>query len=89
MEGRRARTHADTGAPLRTPGGHASRVAAVLASAARATRWYVRGVTGADAYDRYVDYLARTDPGAAVPTARDFWREKYAAQDRNPSTRCC
>ena len=52
-------------------------------------RWYWRGVTGADAYERYVDHLRRTHPGAPTPTERDFWRQKYADQERNPTSRCC
>lgn len=64
-----------------------------LLSSARRTagvlRWYWRGVTGADAYERYVDHLHRTHPDAPVPSEKDFWREKYAEMDRNPQTRCC
>ena len=52
-------------------------------------RWYWRGVTGADAYERYVYHLRRTHPGAPIPTERDFWRQKYADQERNPTSRCC
>ena len=52
-------------------------------------RWYWSGVTGADAYERYVDHLRRTHPGAPIPTERDFWRQKYADQERNPTSRCC
>lgn len=52
-------------------------------------RWYWRGVTGADAYERYVDHLRRTHPGAPIPTERDFWRQKYADQERHPTSRCC
>ncbi|MTB71229.1 putative selenoprotein [Arsenicicoccus sp. MKL-02] len=54
-----------------------------------AARWYWRGVTGADAYERYVDHLRRTHPGAPIPTERDFWRQKYADQERHPTSRCC
>ncbi len=64
----------------------------VLASARRtaaAVRWYWRGITGADAYERYVDHLQRTHPDAPIPSERDFWREKYAEMERNPKTRCC
>lgn len=51
--------------------------------------WYLRGVTGADAYERYVGHLRRVHPDAAIPTRADFWRERYAEQERNPGTRCC
>lgn len=50
---------------------------------------FVSGVTGADAYERYVEHLRRVDPEARVPTREAFWREKYAEQERNPGTRCC
>lgn len=52
-------------------------------------RWYMRGVTGADAYDRYVAHLRRTHPGCEVPTERQFWRDKYDDMERNPKSRCC
>lgn len=58
-------------------------------AAARTLRWYVRGVTGADAYERYCEHLTRTHPDELLPSERDFWREKYADQERNPKTRCC
>ncbi|WP_052466870.1 YbdD/YjiX family protein [Mobilicoccus massiliensis] len=52
-------------------------------------RWYVRGVTGADAYERYVEHLRRTHPDATIPTEKQFWRDKYDDMERNPKTRCC
>lgn len=51
--------------------------------------WFVGGVTGGSAYERYVEHLRRTHPECPVPSKRDFWREKYDEQERNPSTRCC
>lgn len=56
---------------------------------ARALRWYWRGMTGADAYERYVEHLRRTHPDAPVPSVAQFWADKYAEQERNPTTRCC
>lgn len=79
------------GAPERAnpvPGRDRS-VPARLGAALRALRWYWSGVTGADAYERYVAHLSRAHPGCPVPTKRDFWREKYADQERNPTQRCC
>lgn len=64
----------------------------VLSSARRtvgALRWYWRGVTGADAYERYVAHLQRTHPDAPVPSEKQFWRDKYDDMERNPKTRCC
>jgi len=57
--------------------------------AARTVRWFVRGVTRADRYDRYVAHLQRTHPDAPIPTEREFWREHYEEMERNPATRCC
>lgn len=50
---------------------------------------FVSGVTGADAYERYVEHLGRVHPQAAVPTRAQFWRDHYAEQERNPGARCC
>lgn len=58
-------------------------------AAGRSVRWYVRGVVGEDAYERYVDHLRRTHPDAPVPTEAQFWRDKYDDMERNPKTRCC
>ncbi|XVX18955.1 YbdD/YjiX family protein [Actinomycetota bacterium] len=60
-----------------------------MAEAARDLRWWFRGVTGADAYERYAAHMARTHPGSPVLSERDFWRQKYADQDANPGARCC
>ncbi len=51
-------------------------------------RWW-RGVTGDDAYEVYVGHLRRNHPDQTPPTQAEFWREKYDAMERNPSTRCC
>ncbi|GMA39214.1 YbdD/YjiX family protein [Mobilicoccus caccae] len=64
----------------------------VLSSARRTAgvlRWYFRGITGADAYERYVAHLRRTHPDAEIPSEKQFWRDKYAEMDRNPKSRCC
>lgn len=55
----------------------------------RRARWWWSGVTGADAYDRYVAHLARVHPGQAPPSPRQFWRDKYAEQEERPGSRCC
>ncbi|GAB77355.1 Protein of unknown function [Austwickia chelonae] len=60
-----------------------------LRRATGAFRWWCNGVTGADAYDRYVDHLRRHHPDAQIPTKRQFWRDKYDEMERNPKTRCC
>ena len=35
-----------------------------LVRAARAVRWYVRGVVGADAYERYLEHQQRVHPAS-------------------------
>lgn len=49
----------------------------------------LRGVMGADAYDRYLAHHQRHHPGEPVMTVREFWRDKADEQDRNPGARCC
>lgn len=51
--------------------------------------WFFRGVTGVDAYERYCAHLAAHHPEAPVPDERQFWKDKWAEQERNPKTRCC
>ncbi|MEV0949930.1 YbdD/YjiX family protein [Promicromonospora sp. NPDC050249] len=64
-------------------------VLAVVRRGWRALAWYVTGVLGESDYPRYVAHLRRVHPEAAVPTAREYWRDRYAAQDANPGARCC
>ena len=54
-----------------------------------ASRREQSGVTGADAYERYCAHLAAHHPEAPVPDERQFWKDKWAEQERNPKTRCC
>ncbi len=60
-----------------------------LVRAAKTVRWYVRGVVGADAYERYVEHRHRVHPGEPVLTERAFWREHTDDRDTNPRMRCC
>ncbi|GAA1790013.1 MAG: YbdD/YjiX family protein [Actinobacteria bacterium] len=60
-----------------------------LLDTGRSLRRFWRGVTGADAYERYCAHLARVHPGARIPSEREFWRAKYDEMDRNPTSRCC
>ncbi len=57
--------------------------------AARAARWFARGVVGADAYDRYLDFHARSGCAQPAMSEREFWRDKTDRQERNPTSRCC
>lgn len=50
-------------------------------------RWWVRGVTGADAYDNYLEWCRHT--GHEPMPEKAFWRDRCDRQDRNPQARCC
>ncbi|MBC7724148.1 MAG: YbdD/YjiX family protein [Burkholderiaceae bacterium] len=62
---------------------------ALILRAAKGVRWYVRELMGDSRYERYVAHLSATHPGATVPTEREFWRERHAIEERNPTSRCC
>ncbi|PFG40281.1 uncharacterized short protein YbdD (DUF466 family) [Georgenia soli] len=64
-------------------------VMATLVKAWRGVVWYLRGVLGADAYQRYLEHHARTHPGHAPLSERAFWKDKMDWEDRNPQGRCC
>ena len=64
-------------------------VAARLVRAARAVRWLMRGVVGADAYERYLAHHHRTHGELPPMTEREFWRDRTDAMERNPKSRCC
>ena len=68
--------------------GDRSALEAVL-TVARGIRWWVSSVMGDNAYARYTDHLARTHPDDPVPTEREYWRQRYADAEANPSARCC
>ena len=51
--------------------------------------WYLSELMGDTAYAKYVAHLQAHHPGAPVPTEREYWRARYAAQDANPGARCC
>ncbi|MFI5777973.1 YbdD/YjiX family protein [Nocardia sp. NPDC051570] len=57
--------------------------------AGRGVAWYVNAILGGQDYTRYVEHLRRNHPEASVPSEREYWRERYAAADRNPANRCC
>jgi len=60
-----------------------------LAEVARGVRWYVRGVMGEDAYDKYLEHARGQHEGAQIMTEREFWRDRTDRQDANPEGRCC
>lgn len=60
--------------------------------AARAWRWLVwfaRGLTGEARYDAYLAHERACHPGREPMTEREFWRDRYRAQDADPGSRCC
>lgn len=66
--------------------------ATLLAYAGRVARgihWYMTSLMGDNAYATYVAHQRRHHPEAAVPSERQFWRDRMDAQDRNPGARCC
>jgi uncharacterized short protein YbdD (DUF466 family) len=64
---------------------HRERAAELL----REVRRFARGILGSDAYDRYLAHHRVTACPRPPLGEREFWREKYAAQDRSPEGRCC
>jgi uncharacterized short protein YbdD (DUF466 family) len=66
-----------------------------VTSVARGIRWYVRGLMGDDAYEKYLAHVAAQhgDGGAGggtrVMTEREFWRDRTDRRDANPEGRCC
>ncbi|PPJ09121.1 DUF466 domain-containing protein [Nocardia nova] len=57
--------------------------------AVRAGARYMNAVLGGQDYPRYVEHLRRRHPDRPIPTESEYWRERHAAADRNPGTRCC
>jgi uncharacterized short protein YbdD (DUF466 family) len=80
MEGPAARTAAGPGAAL---------IMGRLLEVWRGILWFLRGVLGADSYQRYLEHHARVHPDAEPLSERAFWRDKMDREDRNPQSRCC
>lgn len=51
--------------------------------------WYVKGLLGEDAYEKYLVHQAAVHPTGEVMSEREFWRDKTDRQDANPQGRCC
>jgi uncharacterized short protein YbdD (DUF466 family) len=64
-------------------------LSARLSRATRGIRWYVRGVLGEDAYERYLAHHARTRCDHRPMTEREFWRDRTDAMEKDPKSRCC
>ncbi len=64
-------------------------VARACGGGVRAGVWWFNSILGGQDYQRYVEHLRRKHPGCAVPTEREYWRQRHAEADRNPANRCC
>jgi uncharacterized short protein YbdD (DUF466 family) len=69
-------------------------VVGVLREGASGVAWFVKGVLGEDAYDKYREHYAATHldsdgPQPHMMTEREFWRDRMDRQDANPEGRCC
>ena len=51
--------------------------------------WYSASLMGDNHYRRYVEYRRRAHPGEPVISEREYWRQRHAATEANPSSRCC
>ncbi|WP_307498625.1 YbdD/YjiX family protein [Arthrobacter woluwensis] len=60
-----------------------------MARGARSLRRGIRGVLGADAYEKYLEFHAAHHPGHEPLSEAEFWRDRTDRQDRNPQGRCC
>nr|WP_038555445.1 YbdD/YjiX family protein [Nocardia nova] len=57
--------------------------------AVRSAAGYLNAVLGGQDYARYVAHLRRRHPDRPIPTEGEYWRDRHAAAERNPGTRCC
>lgn len=57
----------------------------------REVAWFIRGVLGADAYEKYLDYHFSSPEALEHPpmTRKEFWWDRDDRQDRAPQGRCC
>lgn len=70
------------------------RVVDSVRTAAGGLAWFVRGVMGGDAYEKYAAHQAAQHAAGAADghppmTEREFWRDQTDRQDCNPQGRCC
>lgn len=66
-----------------------ARLGAVALRAVRGIRWYVTTLMGDRAYDVYLAHHREHHPGEQALTERQFWRQRFAEQERSPGARCC
>jgi uncharacterized short protein YbdD (DUF466 family) len=68
-------------------------VVARLREGVTGVRWFVKGVLGEDAYDKYREHFADvhsdSGEGERMMTEREFWRDRSDRQEAHPESRCC
>lgn len=60
-----------------------------IAIAGSAVLGYLNCIASGGDYPSYVASMRRQHPGAPILTEAGYWRERHAAADRNPASRCC
>ncbi|MBL1076046.1 YbdD/YjiX family protein [Nocardia sp. 2] len=55
----------------------------------RAVIWWFDSILGGNDYQRYVQHQRLRHPDTAVPSEREYWRQRHDASERNPQNRCC
>ncbi len=60
-----------------------------LRRAVHQTRWYIGSVMGDRDYQHYLEHHARSGHRSPPLSEREYWRTRYAEQDRHPGSRCC
>ncbi|MCD2098029.1 MULTISPECIES: YbdD/YjiX family protein [Rhodococcus] len=60
-----------------------------MITALRRAWWWIGAVMGDHDYARYVEVHRRKHPDRPPLSERDYWRERHAAADSNPGSRCC
>lgn len=75
--------------PCPTPAAGSAPEPVAARRAWRATRWWVRQLTGEGKYDAYLAHHWAHHPAVEPMSEREFWRDEYAKQEANPGSRCC
>lgn len=55
----------------------------------RAVWWWLGELVGEREYEKYVAHMRARHPERAIPTEREYFRQRYAERDANPGARCC
>jgi uncharacterized short protein YbdD (DUF466 family) len=74
------------------------RMLVLLSTGARHLAWFLNGMLGGDAYEKYTAHHRAvhaghagdgTEPREKLMTEREFWRDRTDREERNPQGRCC